>query len=544
VAHHETEWLLNVHGGQNRSRAFQYQHTGVQLDGITEKPVRIGGLDSNNYQDLDGGDPFAGDYNIDGPEKIDLWGANLEGTWLFGGGAYELRSLTAYEWHDLFRLENTDAGAKFALESEYTDTAWQVSEQLELRGPMAGWGQSDGDWTLGAYYLEETLVVNSFFDQQGPANLFRGYTQTMWNFAGYGHFEYRLRPGCAGISCDFTLIAGLRYNWEHKSFDTSVVETPTTGGVPSTFSGGNQALWDGPSGEISLAWNYFEDSNVYVKFARGWKGGHFNSGAPIFDIITAVAPEIVDSYEAGLRSIWFDERLSFNLTGFYYDYQDLQVFVMGQTRLGYPIAKLANASDATVYGIELDLTSEPLPGLYLTFNGAWVESEYGDFVVSFSETFWFPRQRGQPPPDPPVTTIQRNFDYSGNTLIASPNLSMAGSMEYRIPVRWLVGGRDLGTLTPRFSFSWKDEMLYDACGGRGNRCNFDQGFFGQDAYWIFNLALTWTSENERLTLTGWVHNFLDEHYKTQSFDLSRGLGLILDVWAEPRTYGVTATLAF
>jgi hypothetical protein len=37
---------------------------------------------------------------------------------------------------------------------------------------------------------------------------------------------------------------------------------------------------------------------------------------------------------------------------------------------------------------------------------------------------------------------------------------------------------------------------------------------------------------------------MDEHYKTQSFDLSRGLGLILDVWAEPRTYGVTATLAF
>ncbi len=46
------------------------------------------------------------------------------------------------------------------------------------------------------------------------------------------------------------------------------------------------------------------------------------------------------------------------------------------------------------------------------------------------------------------------------------------------------------------------------------------------------------------TLTGWVHNFLDEHYKTQSFDLSRGLGIILDAYAEPRTYGITVTLAF
>jgi iron complex outermembrane receptor protein len=545
VGHHETEWLLNVHGGQNRSRAFQYQHTGVRLDGLTEEPTRIGGLDSNNYEDLDGGDVYAGDYNIDGPERIDLWGANLEGTWTFGGGAFELRSLTAYEWHDLFRLENTDAGAKFAIESEWTDTSWQLSEQLELRGPMAEWGQSDGDWILGAYYLEETLYVSNFFDQNGPADLFQEYTQTMWNFAGYGHFEYRFRPGCAGISCDFTLLAGLRYNWEHKSFDTAVIETPTAGQTLSTLAGENETMWAGPSGEISLAWNYFEDSNVYVKFARGWKGGHFNGGATsVFDVITGVNPEIVDSYEAGLRSIWFEERLSFNLTGFYYDYQDLQVFVIEQTPLGYPIPKLVNASDATVYGIEIDMTSEPIENLYLTFNGAWVESEYEEFVVTFSETFRFPRQRGQPPPDPPVIVLQRHFDYTGNTLIASPNFSMTGSIEYDILLPWFIGGQPLGSLTPRFSFSWKDEMLYDACGGRGNRCNFEEGFFGQDAFWIFNAALTWTSENERLSLTGFVHNFLDERYKTQSWDNSRGLGLILDVWAEPRTYGVTATLAF
>jgi hypothetical protein len=37
---------------------------------------------------------------------------------------------------------------------------------------------------------------------------------------------------------------------------------------------------------------------------------------------------------------------------------------------------------------------------------------------------------------------------------------------------------------------------------------------------------------------------MDEHYKTQSFDNSRGLGIILDVYADPRTYGITATLAF
>jgi len=388
----------------------------------------------------------------------------------------------------------------------------------------------------------------------------------MWNFAGYGQMEYRLRPGCAPVSCDFTLLAGLRYNWEHKSFDTAVINVVTRGQPRPALEGEDATLWGGASGEVSLAWDYSEDSNLYVKYSRGWKGGHFNGGAvSVFDIVTGVNPEIVDSYEAGLRSNWFEDRLRLNLTGFYYDYLDLQVFILEQTPLGYPIPKLANASDATVFGVELDLMSEPIDGLRLTLNAAWVESEYKEFVVTFNQRINFERTRPGPPPDPKFIDIPRFFDYSGNTLIASPNFSATASIEYDIPLPGQIAGLGLGTLTPRFSFSWKDEMVYDACGGRGNRCNFTtdivpgngsaadpataavvgkKGFFGQEPFWIFNAALTWTSENEFFTVTGWVHNFMDEHYKSQSWDLSQGLGILIDIYAEPRTYGITATLAF
>jgi iron complex outermembrane receptor protein len=546
LAQTETEWLLNVHGGQNSSRAYQYQHRGVRLQPVTEEPLNIGGIDANGYRDKDGGDPFAGDYNVDGPEDISLFGTNLTGTVLFGGDALELRSLTAYEWHDLFRLENTDGGPKFVLESEYTDTAWQFSQQFDLQGKALESEIGDADWTLGVYYLQEDLDVVNFFNQQGPAELFQEYTQEMWNFAGYGQMEYRLRPGCARVSCDFTFVGGLRYNWEHKSFATSVIEVPAGGQVRDTLDGEDATLWAGPSGELSIAWDFTDDSNIYAKYSRGWKGGHFNGGATsIFDVITGVEPEILNSYEAGLRSFWFDDRLMVNLTGFFYDYQDLQVFIIEQTPLGYPIPKLANASDAEVYGLELDLTSNPIEGLYLTFNAAWVESEYKEFVVSFSEKFRLPKAcRTCPPPNPPFIILKKEFDYTGNTLIASPRFSATGSIEYDIPLPWQVGRYGLGTLSPRFSFSWKDTLLYDQCGGRGNRCNFDAGFFGQKPFWVFNAALTWASENERITVTGWTRNFLDTHYKSQSFDVSRGLGIILDVYAEPRTFGVTAALAF
>jgi iron complex outermembrane receptor protein len=544
----ESEWLMNVHGGQNKSRAFQYQHRGVTFKpGPGNIPETIGGRDQSGYQDKDG-DFFAGDYNIDGPENIDLWGANLAGRWDFGD-SYVLKSLTGYEWHDLYRLENTDAGPKFILQSEYEDTAWQFSQQLDLEGE---WGSlipseiGDGEWTLGAYYLQEDLDVGNFFDVAGRTaqHLTQLYTQKTKNFAAYAQSEYRFQFGCSGIPCNFTLLGGVRYNLEHKDFETTVCDQGSELCDRPTLEGEDSETWTGVGGEVSLAWNFSEDSSLYLKYSHGWKGGHFNGGATtIFDVVTGVDPETVDSYEAGLRSYWFDGRLMINSTGFYYDYQDLQVFVIEQTDLGYPIPKLVNATNAVIYGVELDISAQPLPGLDLTYNFAYVESEYEDFVITFTEKFRPPKPCRTCPQPPPVY-VPREYDYTGNPLIGSPRLSMTGSIGYEQPLPGTLFGRGLGSLTPRFSFSWKDDIYFDACSGRGQRCNFPEAFFGQEAFWVLNATLTWRSENEMFEVTGWVHNFLDEHYKTQNFDLTRGIGVVLDAYADPRMFGITATLSF
>ena len=544
----DIEWLLNAHGGQNFSRAFQYQHRGVAFelefdpddpDIEVPKPLEPPKFDSSFYRDVDR-DPFAGDYNIDGPEELDLWGINLKGNWRFGE-AYELESLTAYEWHDRYTLENTDASPNLMLETEYADTSWQVSQELNLRGEWAVSALGDGTWIIGAFYLQEDLDVENFYDVFPGNDLNQMYSQKTRNFAGYAQSEYKIQPGCTAASCDFTLTTGLRYNVEYKEFDITVV-----GGNVNWLGilrGVEEEMWDGFSGEAGLAWHFFEDNNVYLKYSRGWKGGHFNGGAVTpFDVITGVDPEIVDSYEAGLRSRWFDGRFMVNATGFYYDYQDLQVFQLEQTPAGFPIAKLENATDAVVYGLELDMGASPIEGMNLTLNAAWVESEYTEFVVPLP----FQKQPVKPPsgkPRPPVS-FRKEFDYSGNPLIASPRFSVTGSVDYEIPIPAQPGRPGLGFIIPRFSFSWKDDVFFDAGRGTGALLNFPEATFGQEAFWVFNGALSWRSEDERIELTGWVHNFTDNHYKIQSFDLSRGFRLILDAYADPRTYGVTLTISY
>ena len=58
-----------------------------------------------------------------------------------------------------------------------------------------------------------------------------------------------------------------------------------------------------------------------------------------------------------------------------------------------------------------------------------------------------------------------------------------------------------------------------------------------------NAALTY-APGDRFEVTGFVRNFLDEEYKIQSFDLTSSNGLLLDVYGEPRMFGVIMTFRY
>jgi iron complex outermembrane receptor protein len=555
----DMEFLFNVHGGQNLGHAFQYQHQAIHLleeevdindpePAVVELPLlpppRSG--DGSGYRDIDG-DPFAGAYDLNGPEDLAIFGTSLRYSWNFGDG-YEFESLTAYEWHDRFTHENSDGGPKDFFDAKYADDAWQLSEELNLRGEWSGSDFGDGGWRLGALYLQEDLNVLNLYQNSRGVDLKQGYEQTLRNFGTYIQGDYMVRPGCAPIGCDFKLDLGVRYNIEYKKFDLSTCYLNNEDDCDVnqvTIAGVETEMWDGWSGDFILSWFYDDqENNVYFAYHRGWKGGHFNGGATSrFDIITGVDPEVVDSYELGLRAHWFDGRLMTNLTGFYYDYQDLQVFKLEQEpQDGFPIAKLVNAQSATVYGVELDLGAQPIDGMNITFNFAWVNSEYDEFVTDLP--FKFAQERPNGRGNFPAITIYKTFDYSGNTLIASPEFSFTSSIDYEIPLPGQIVGRGLGSLTPRYSVSWKDDVYFDPGKGTGAYLNFPEATFGQEAFWVHNAALSWRSENDLIEITGWVHNFMDEYYKTNSDDLSVGLNFLLHSWADPRTYGVTVTISF
>jgi iron complex outermembrane receptor protein len=81
------------------------------------------------------------------------------------------------------------------------------------------------------------------------------------------------------------------------------------------------------------------------------------------DAITTASTEAVNSYEAGIKSEFWDGRARINLTGFYYRTKDQQLTAVGGAG---NFNQLLNADAVVGSGFELDADLRPVDGLALT----------------------------------------------------------------------------------------------------------------------------------------------------------------------------------
>src|SRR5262249_37849500 len=156
----------------------------------------------------------------------------------------------------------------------------------------------------------------------------------------------------------------------------------------------------------------------YLKYDTGFKAGGF-----IVADFGGFDPETVDAYTLGSKSQFFDGRLQLNVEGFWYNYHDYQVVEIDGLSL-----RTENAPEARVYGLETEFNGEPLPGLRINGQVAYLNAEFTDFMSvdpmrNLSQLFrdgLLPRDQYQ--------------DLSGNKLARSPEWSYSVGAEYGIPI--------------------------------------------------------------------------------------------------------------
>lgn len=354
------------------------------------------------------------------------------------------------------------------------------------------------EFVAGLYYFHEDDQSSTFIAR--PAAHLRinapPYTRTN-SEAAFAQGTYHLTP-------TFSATVGVRYTTDQKQFYQDYNFVNLTTGVPT---GAPAALfhlnhnYDAITPKLDLNWQVRPNVMAYFSVTEGYKSGGYNyvsSSAAT----AAFAPEKLTSYEIGEKSDWFDRRLRFNVTGFYYDYSDLQVNQL----ISPGVVSISNAANATVKGVEVEIVAIPISGLNLTANVSRLDATYSRF------------------PNAPLAAAlgTGTIDATGHYLDAAPPYSAYLSARYG----WDWGPGDAYV---QAEYSWQDRVFYDP----SNFLDTSQG-----AYGLVNLYAGYNWGHKGWQAQLWVKNLTDAQYLTSA--LANGLVPTGEAGA-PRTFGVRFT---
>ncbi len=502
----DVEALFQVNRFVNRGDATQPQHRALfpltpaaaGPDGFCAPGFYGSGQcgDAFGYADLDN-DDRATAANQEGKDKIDLFGASAQVTWDLG--PISLVSVTAYSWAHRNAFENTDSSPNRMIEINYLARQRQFTQELRLQsnsGPDAPL-----NWVLGGYYMDETVKDASTQDVLGDlrplfpdgfsladsvAAFSYPYTQKTKSYAVFGQADYRLTERLVGT-------VGLRYSADDKSFD---YRSQAEGGLIVLLTSNQDKTFSAWSGRLGLRYEVSDDLNIYATYNRGFKSGGFFGGlATTPEELIPYDNEQLDAYEVGLKSELFDRRLRLNLSAFYYDYKDQQVFAQA-LRNGLTVLVLDNAANSEVYGAEIEATARLSQNLSVDAGLSLLDAKYGEY---FSE----------------------GDDFTGNRLPQSPKLTFNAAANYVRPLAW--GGDVVATVDAAYS----SKIYFD---------NSNAERLSQDGVWVFGAQAGWRAPGGKLEAGVFARNLFDETYAVAISNID-SLGVDLVTLNRPRSLG-------
>ncbi|WP_437882385.1 TonB-dependent receptor [Pseudomonas sp. LRF_L74] len=187
----------------------------------------------------------------------------------------------------------------------------------------------------------------------------------------------------------------------------------------------DKVRWNITTWDIRPEYDFSENLTGYLKYAKGFREGAYNTSITQQAETGLVKPEYLDSYEVGFKSHWFDNTLLLNASAFYYDYEDIQVSVTKATTTG-TVGNLTNGAKGKAHGAEVELKWSPDRSLDLYAGLALLSTRYASFVTDTADNTGndFPRA---PKRTATLTATKRLYLDNGFTLEGSLNLKYSGS---------------------------------------------------------------------------------------------------------------------
>lgn len=274
---------------------------------------------------------------------------------------------------------------------------------------------------------------------------------------------------------------------------------------------------------VSVNWKADEDQNAYVSWSQGFKGGGFDPRLNVVGTRLSAAqaregyrPELIDTYELGLKSSFHKGAVLTNAALFYSDYRDVQipgsvaVDTNGDGIDDNFAGVTTNAGKAKIKGFELEAVINFTDAFRLSGMYSFIDAEYTRFIVAGVNV-----------------ANQRVFQ---NTPRHSANLR--GS--YDIPLN--VGPRT-GKLSLISSVAYKAET---------HQFELANPLLDQGSYTLWDASVVWTSSDNRVRVGAHAKNIGDIKYKTAGylFPTLGTEGTTTAFYGNPRTFTATVEYRF
>jgi iron complex outermembrane receptor protein len=322
--------------------------------------------------------------------------------------------------------------------------------------------------------------------------------------------------------------AGILNSTQAISLDVTQTGTGCDGCVVNPDGGLTRNLegeWDGVSGTAGFQWRPNDDTNLYLRYARGYKAGGFIASANMAPGVYA-EPEYLNSYELGWKQT-FGGRFQLNSAVFFYDYTDFQAPLSVQLPGGGGslfATQFVNL-DAEVKGVEVEAMWSPVDPLKLFVNASYVDSEITRGCC-FQDTA---------DPTAEADGAQSVGAGGAQTLVGN---SMPNSPESKYTVganyTWNFAP---GALTLGGTYAYTDDLQSGV---------FSNPVYIAPSYGMTDFRLLWNDAKDRYTVIGFVKNATDEEAYLRATAGSptavgprRSVGLVY-----PRTYGVELQFRF
>ena len=405
-------------------------------------------------------------------------------------GFATLSSVTGYRTHEWDYVEDDDATPLALYTWMQNQDVQNYSQDFRLvsntDGPLT--------WVAGVSgYIEDLEAgMGSHSEEDATCTVYFGFTCEDW----YGSFTY-LPEGMLelvdiesenkgyGVFANFSYAltekldvdAGLRYSYDEKDFSIGVQEITSALGPWMNFVYWSDGLvnekksWDDTTPRFAVRYKATDNVNLWASYTKGYKAGGFSSftldlptmeelgwspaaiascpwgnycvlnadnSTPEGTTPQAFEPESVASYEVGIKGNSKNGKVTYDLNGFYYEYDDMQLKYWDSDLFNVVVENVGHVEG---HGVEGTLSVEANDYLNLQLAASWMDTEVSEVPLQIC-------------------------DCEGNKLSQQPDVILTGYATFNYPLK-------AGAFQFNTNFRYQDTIF----GGLGNQPHNEWGPF-------------------------------------------------------------------